>query len=266
MPTIFDGLNQVCDQWLGIDATWPGTTEPRYQHRSVFERLCREGWRGHDAELLLRSLYDQILQSWSGSPSRSVENWRFVKQTYLGPANLRPEVSLERTISQITDENWVNQVPTAMGIDDSGAHHIDLIHRRGSEFTFIELKVDANNPVYAAFELVQYAMTYILSRSHPDRLGYDLADLEILRAKQVKLVVLAPDEFYPPGCHQWLRRLEVALNAGLGAFAHEIPHVPSSFRFEAFPDGFVWNPEARNEESIKRDLLWAIHTRRPLFP
>lgn len=265
MPSILDGSDEICDQWLGIDSSWPGTTVPRYEHKSTLQRLCREGWRGLDGQLLVKGLYDHLPTNWSGARCRSDENWRFKKQTNLGSDNRRPEVPLERTIALITDENWANQVPTASGVDDSGAHHLDLIHRRGIEFTFFELKVASNNPVSAAFQLVQYAMVYAFSCYHAAALGYDPGRLEILRAKRVELVVLAPHPFFPPECHDWLRGFEAALNSGLVNVARELQHIPSSFRFEVFPEWFVWKAEECRTESVRKDLLWALHQRHRLF-
>ena len=265
MPSIFEGLNQICDQWLSIDSSWPGTTEPRYEHTASHQRLCREGWRGLDGQALIERLYHGILANWSGTRCRSEENWRFEKQTTLGLDNRRPEVPLERTIAQITDENWVNQVPTASGVDNSGAHHLDLIHRRGLDFTLIELKVAANNPVSAALQLVKYGLVHAFSCNHAAELGYDMERLEILRAKQVALTVLAPYSYYPQECHDWLQGFESALNSGLATVARDVQHVPTSFRFEAFPEWFVWKPENCCDESARKDLLWALHQRHRLF-
>lgn len=265
MPSIFEGLNQICDEWLGIDSSWPGETEPRYEHKECLQRLCRERERELDGPALVESLSNRIRENWSGARCRSAENWRFAKQTNLGEENIRPEVSLERTIAEITDENWVNQVPTASGVDGSGAHHLDLIHRRGRDFTFVELKVAANNPVSAALQIVKYGLVYAFSCNNAAKLGYEMDRLEILQAKQVALTVLAPRSYYPQACHDWLRGFESALNSGLATVAQNIQHVPTSFRFEAFPEWFAWKPADCRDESARKDLLWALHQRQGLF-
>jgi hypothetical protein len=264
MAKIFKRLDERCDQWLGIDATWRGNA-PRYRYKSTIQRLCRNGWDPLDGECLMWTLYAQICRTWSGTPGRSKQNWRFTKQLNLAPGNMGPEVCLERTIAQITDENWVNQVPTASGVDDTGPHDLDLIHRRDTGYAFIELKVDFNIPLYAAFQIVQYAMVYFFSRCHAVTLGYDPNALEILRATRVDLAVLAPSEFFPAGYLEWLRRLESVLNSGLENFARKVQHVPSTFRFEVFPDWFAWNAENREQERVRNDVLQALHERHPLF-
>lgn len=267
MPCIFHDMDEICELWLGIDPTWDGTT-PRYEHEKNLQRLCDEGWRRLNGQRLVTELYNSANAKWSRACCRSNENWRFSKQTNLGLDNQRPEVALERTMAQITDDNWANQVPTASGVDDCGSHHLDLIHRCGLNFTFIELKVASNNPVSAAFQLVQYATVYAFSCNNANGLRYNPGELELLRAERVELVVLAPHDFFARQHHNWLnwlREFEAALNSGLMNAAGEIQHVPSSFRFEVFPEWFVWNADRCRDETTRKDLLWALHQRHRLL-
>lgn len=265
MSSIFDGLDEVCARWLGVDASWQGKP-PHYQHKTTLQRLCQNGWGDLSGQQLMEDLYGQILKNWTGGPCTGKENWRFEKQLNLAEWNLSPEVTLERTITGISDANWVNQVPVASGVDGTAGHHdIDLIHRSGASFTFIELKVaDKNGPLFAAFEIIKYGMVYVFSRVHAEQLGYKVKNKELLRASDVRLQVLAPVAFYEAEFIEWLRSLEQCLNNGLGAFAQKELQIPMSFNFFVFPTAFAWNPASHEDLGVQKNLLWALHKTTPL--
>jgi len=264
--SLFDGLGAICDRWLGVDDAWEGQP-PRYPHLANFQLLYRNGWGGWNGERLMWDLYGQISMNWSGGPCVGQENWRFEKQLNLGPNNLNQEVTLERTITLITDENWVNQVPIASGVDDTGSHYaIDLLHRSGSQFTFIELKVEANHPLYAAIQIIQYGLVYVFSRIHADQLGYQMMNTALLRAGEVRLQVLAPATYYnPPASIAWLLQLENSLNTGLEQFARKVLQIPMGFMFRVFPTDFLWVPAQHMEPEVRKDLLWALHNRNSIM-
>ncbi len=265
MPSILNGLDEICDSWLGIDASWKGDREPRYKDKANLQRLCQYGWGGQSGPQLMNELYGKISKNWSSGPCTGRENWRFKKQLKLTDGNPSQEVSLERTIARITDDNWVNQVPIASGIDGTrGAHNIDLVHRSGAGFTFIELKVASNHPLFAAFEIVKYGMVYVFSRIHADKLGYQVKKLEMLRATGVQLQVLAPDPYYTTSSIDWFRSLEECLNTGLEKFARQEIEIPMGFSFSVFPNDFTWDSTRQKEIEARRNLLWALHNRRSL--
>ena len=264
---IFDGLGGLFDDWLGVDNNWPGERPPRYDNRATFIRLCDEGWLNLDGRELIEHLDQRIFENWSGDRCRGIENWRFEKQLALAEAPAGLEVPLERTISRVTDLNWVNQVPTAGGIDDCGAHALDLVYRCGSHYSFIELKVLANHALSAAFQLLCNGLVFAFSRNNSQRLGYSLDEREILRAEGVSLRVLAPALFYEPWCHEWLEHFENAVNAGLQAYSNEVLGVPMDFGFEAFPAAFDWTQLVGNlnADEVRREVLWAANNRRTVF-
>jgi len=267
MP-IFEGLPEICDQWLGIDENYPGVTLPRYQHRGAINALYSNSnynWPGHSGQVLLSNLLARMLVNWSGSACRSQENWRFEKRLNIDPKNTNAETILERAIARITDENWVNQVPTASGIDNTGGSHLDLVHRRGNSYTFFELKVASNNPIYAAFQAIRHGMIFMFSRIQYQSL-YGAPVPEILDASDAALSVLAPYDYYQNDKNDWLWGFEQSLNNGLREFSKKFRASPTSFRFEAFPDNFHWNANDVNQENSQKDLLWALHQRVPLFP
>jgi hypothetical protein len=66
-------------------------------------------------------------------------------------------------------------------------------------YAFIELKIESNNPVFAAFEILGYGLTYCLARQH-GRHGLRTRDVtkgpNVMLARQIELVVLAPEAWY----------------------------------------------------------------------
>ena len=196
------------------------------------------------------------------------ENWRFEKRTDIAEGHPGPEVTLERAIIRITDSNWVNQCPTFAGLLDSGGRRagIDLIHRVGNEYDFIELKVAANTPLHAAMEILQYGVIYVFSRIHAVPLGYSDESLKLLRAKRVHLRVLAPSNYFPEAFRPWLCRLERAICGCLSGFAGTMPllGVTMDFAFQSFPEEFAWNPEDIDNEECLKNLLRALHRRESL--
>lgn len=227
--------------------------------------------REPDGLKLVHELFDRLSANWSSSSALlpkppSSENWRFEKQLAMANHNVNPETTLERTIAAITDENWANQIPTVSGLAGASPHHLDLCHRSGSHYTLFELKVEADTPLCAAFQVLRYGLAYAFSRTHAELLEYKTSEKELLRATAIHLCVLAPTMFYPDD-DVWLLSLERSLNAGLARFSSEISdlQVPMDFRFEAFPEWFDWEPKRCQDESVRKDLLWALHRRQPVF-
>jgi hypothetical protein len=58
MPSILNGLGEICDLWLGVDASWPGEKPPRYANKATFQRLCQNGWGVLSGLQLMSELYD----------------------------------------------------------------------------------------------------------------------------------------------------------------------------------------------------------------
>jgi hypothetical protein len=165
----------------------------------------------------------------------SSENWRWEKKTYISENNRSKEKTLEKEIARVSDESWVNQVPTLSGVISTTAErhcNIDLVHRSAdSEFEFIELKVDSDTAMFAAFEILKYGAVYVFSRNHASELGYDPAKV-LLKARRIMLCVLAPKQYYEPFNLDWLER---ELSRGLRDLG--LSNVDMDFRFEHFGEG-----------------------------
>jgi hypothetical protein len=273
MPSIFDGLDDIIDDFLHVDENWDGQA-PRYHSRTTLLRLCTEHGPDIDGVGLVHALYEHMLKNWAawdgagGLPTEA--NWRFEKRIGFDDANMNPETLLERTIALVTDDdNWANQVPVDSGLLGSRPHWIDLVFRAGSAFSLIELKYESNTPLSAAFQVLRYGLAYVFSRSHAEVLGFDPHHSPLFEASEIHLRVLAPLEFftaYGPDL-AWLSRFESAIQDGLESLAqdrHEAPPL-KSFRFEAFPEDFKWTYQAVHEAETQKQALWAIHQREQVF-
>lgn len=236
MAAIFEGVDDLIDQALGV--TRIGTTAPHYRHKS--SALALNGKPPYfSASAILRAALDRIYENWHTaqriSPRRaSAENWRWKKQLHISDKNKSPEKQVEKRIAAICDENWVNQVPTASGLVNSSSEqhcNIDLVHRiSANQIEFIELKYDSDTPLFAAFEILKYALLYVFSRAFAKELGYPFQGNPILDACFVRLCVLAPPEYYRSYMLDWL---QPELNAGLSSLG--LNGYKMDFRFESMP-------------------------------
>lgn len=187
----------------------------------------------------------QLERNWLESPRNlhgrgpSAENWRLEKRLHLAAHNTSAEKTLEKAIAR--NEGWYNQIPTASGLFDAHSdklRNIDLVHRIASnEFEFVELKVASNTPVYAAIEVLSYAVLYLFAlRNYTE---HDIEAKVLLQADVVHWIVLAPVSYYSKdGANLELER---RVSAGLGNLAAALGvRCSFTFGFRAFPRTFAW--------------------------
>ncbi len=109
----------------------------------------------------------------------------------------------------MSGENLANAIPTASGLFDSGGRkaNIDLAVKHNEFISFIELKWDSNSPLYAAFELVGYAMAWLQARLHATEMGYISKAMlrPALDTDHCQWVVLAPPDYYHATDEQFLK-------------------------------------------------------------
>ena len=200
MPTIFEGVDILIDQHL--DALSVGTS-PHHRHRACLKRL-NDKPENFEISKLLKRIASILKTNWEKNGRRrgSTENWRWEKQ-------------LEKAIVAQCGQEWVNQVPTASGLTSSvaGKHcSIDLAHRLPDETCeFIELKYDCDTPLFAAFEILKYALLYVFTRQHLNDLTVS-PETNLFALNRVHLRVVAPAIYYSDCRLNWLP-LEV--NRGL---------------------------------------------------
>lgn len=203
-------------------------------------QISGRDWREADGVRIVRNLFDCLeCDGWSNDKGANWV-WRFPPRVV---GRERGEVALELEIARIGGLNWSRQMSTASGIEqihnrgeasrrrgNTTTRSIDLVHSRGDgEYTFIELKIGANNPLYAIFELLSYG----LSCYHARNKRKDIDEKQkVLMASRIDMLVL--------GCENWYQfqkskasnkqpfdysSLLDALNAGLTALTQRGPHM-----------------------------------------
>jgi hypothetical protein len=145
--------------------------------------------------------------------------------------------------------SWYNQIPTASGLVSSASERknaVDLVCRRKKgSYDLVELKSTADNPLYAAIEILKHGVLYLFFVSNLERLNVRPKDTdlspgvdarELIEAKEIALCVLAPKKFYDGFSLRWF---EDELNHGLRSFLKDSspPLLRDiQFRFEWYRD------------------------------
>lgn len=222
IENMFDTYWETVANMLGYPATKP--TRPSKQSAI---RLCDHPIRLEQEAF--RRLHEALRdKGWSKRPR---SNWKWRNKTPACQPASSEEIRLERAVSTGREDTWSCQMSTASGIQDGHPNKrrsIDLVRRIGSgHFAFIELKIDSDNPLYAAFELLAYAMAYLHARSAGASgrgKNKDEDKLDVMSAEKIDLVVLGPDDWYtykhgrgnPVQVAYKLDWLTQAINHGLG--------------------------------------------------
>jgi len=122
---------------------------------------------------------------------------------------------------QLSESFWSNETPTGSGLAPDGFQEpggLDLAHwiPHGERVWMIEFKINSDNPVSAAFQLVGYALVLNLARIIHSRLIPPRGEERIqiaekwMSARHADLYVLAPRAFY--GRHPRLDSFEQQLD------------------------------------------------------
>lgn len=283
--SILDGVDKIIDRSLGltrIGARRIGKA-PHYRHKESCQMLSGSPPPNFDMKALINDIYDRVQSKRKRLPSK--ENWRFEKQTRIGSKNKSLEVKLERAIVRIPKEtwpdadNWGNQIPTASGLMNKSSDKrraLDLVRgRKDGSCEFIELKVNSDNPLYAAMEILTYSALYMFSRKNRGKLGYNKSQNPLLWATNtqaniqadnpadIHLKVLAPCDYYKGYRLDWL---ENEINSGLKRFlAGPAFDFLMDFKFEKFPSSFRLKPFPHpfpQEYAIEQ----ALKDRAPVYP
>jgi hypothetical protein len=261
--SILDGVDDLVDELLGV--TDIGSSAPHYQHKTSCLKFSEGKPPGFSCVDLLDQIHKQIITNWKKSERRhdkepSNTNWQLRRCQDTVENNKSAEVLLERAIIASQAERWWNQVSTSSGLIDhihDKRRAIDLVSEpRNGHYELIELKVESNTPLHAAIENTTYGLIYVFSR---ERLTYPAQKLPLLTAKSIALVVLAPAPYYEAYNLSWL---ESELNNGLTKFQQKLRlNYSLSFRFEAFPSTFSWQPG----ETTDGELSAALSSRTSAF-
>jgi hypothetical protein len=252
--SIVDGVMYIIDESLNI--THIGKA-PHFKHKKSCLSL-KSTPADFNAGKVISKIYEQLVNNFKDpdnhfhSRGPSDKNWRFEKIPYIAKHNGSKEKTLEKSIAKLPSPDWVNQVPTSSGLIGSSSdklRNIDLVHSLGKrEYEFIELKINSDTPMFAAFEIVINGMIYLLSREFYSNQSID--SKEILNAKKVHLQTLAPQNYYFRYSLDWL---EDELNKGLKTFLSEKldDNIEMDFSFTSFPESFNWPCEDEDNELLK---------------
>ncbi len=265
MASIINGVYKIIDEVLDvtdIGKEAPNYRTPYYKKITACTRVCGRSPLKFNCSGIFDKILIQMKENFDGSStSDSGELWRYKEQPGYNPA-VGPETKLEKEIvKHNSDGAWVNQVPTSSGLvggKSDGKRNIDLVRRDSEavrEYTFYELKVKSDTPLFAAMEIVIYGVLYCLCRqlkkdgtvNFPK--GHDL-----LNAKKIHLRVLAPQAYYeryleksPNG----LKNLSEEINTGLKYFLDNSSiGFEMDFRFDKFHDGFTGLEDTKTIEYV----------------
>jgi hypothetical protein len=237
MSKVFAGVDCLIDHALGV--TGFGSTIPHYRSKKAAFALRSRPSSLKTIELIAR-MQSKILGNLDDPDARwrvmggSWENWRWKKNLRFTPRTIVDEKTVEKLIAADCGDCWVNQVPTASGLLDktSETHcNIDLVKKTAdNSYEFIELKYDDATPLFAAFEILKYALLFVISRERHEEFKYSHQRNPLLWARTVNLVVLAPADYYAPYSLRWL---EEELNSALARLS--TPEVALQFAFEKMP-------------------------------
>lgn len=151
-------------------------------------------------ENLVFSLFETIENNWVGRIP-SPMNWKLRKKINLNPINQSPEILLERAIAILSEReilpNWYNQIPIVSGLLNEKSDKraaIDIVTDNNEYAQFIELKWESDNPAYAAFEILRYALAFLFCYKMQDKFHY--SDYQLMNVNKIALRVLAPFEYY----------------------------------------------------------------------
>lgn len=212
-----------------FDSYWKRVREelglPVSERRSFIKEeaidLLKRDWRTLDGEQTVRCLFKSLMsEGWKETPGA---NWIW-REKHAKPSarNVSQEVLLEHQIVGLGGERWTRQMSTASGVDtapdgkrtrSNRRRAIDLVYDQGnSSFSFVELKVGSDSPIYALFEILGYGLAYWHARQ--EKLDHHSGASRLMQAKKIDLVVLGPASWYRDKPHD-IATLAEQLNRGL---------------------------------------------------
>lgn len=258
--SILSGIGKLVDNWL---KTAPKGQPPYYRHRSAANELSAKKEPITGTLEFLEASYKQINNNWlaaieAGYSEPSKENWRWKRHTELAVNNKSPELQLERAIVNHCGDNWSNQMPTAsrlVGPATDKRAAVDLVYRDDpTTYSLIELKVDSDNPLFAAIEILMYGLVFTWSRNHHVQLSYDIIKQPVLKATTITFCVLAPANYYA-GLD--LTNLALVLNTGLVKFGKRREMV-LGFEFSQLGSSYAADLTAENIRSAisNKHSIW----------
>lgn len=239
---VFEAYDEAVSEVLGNKSTKQYLIDTGVVPDAKFEGIA-----------VVTKLKQRLETSWEAKDvSAKAQNWKWRPPSDHQPTS--DEVLLERLVVQKGNpDRWSYQMSTVSGLGEWSAKRcaIDLVRDHGmGRFTFIELKVGADDAAHAAFELLRYYLAYVWARNRGTETS---GPHDVMKATRIDLVVLAPRDWYqyPPQRGQRaalnLDWLADRLSAGIASISP--PGLEGRFRFESF-DGDT--AEQRAENIVKK--------------
>lgn len=258
--SIFEGTPHIINRHLF------GPQAVDFKQVTGLRLLTERGLTHLNGAALVRELYDHTVERWRAVNGRfprraSIENWRFTLNPKISEHNASPETQVEKQISFLAEQGrlgkkdeWANQIPVASGLLNGHANKracIDLAQRMGPRsFDLIELKLQpgSGHALSAAMQLLRYGVLYLFSRRNGRELGYVLGGSGLLGARRMRLIVLAPVDYYKGISPALLQSLRDELNAGLAmeCSGEGVADLTTDLDFHQFGEPFQW-PSSESE-------------------
>ena len=188
---------------------------------------------------------------WTDRKANISANWRWRARVPESNGPLTSEVSIERAIALKGGTSaWCCQMPTLSGFCGKYQYKrrsIDLVQRvSDTVYRFVELKTGADDVVYATFEILSYALTYLLARRYLAAAA--TGPHHVLNADHCDLIVLAPQAWYSRCSKESTRVLSQRVGDALRQLqSDDLPRMDLLFvqyRSDAGPDEIIATLEA----------------------
>jgi len=166
--------------------------------KNLFESLACDGWKGQTGT-----------------------NWVWHDRVEMPSVkNSSDEVLLERAVAVRDVKKWTYQMSTSSGlqiiqgrtrrVNLNSRRAIDLVRcLRARHYAFVELKVGSDNPLFAAFEILGYALAYLHARAN----GWTgTREPDVFDAEHVELTILGHKDWYEYGKGGPNKRVEFKLD------------------------------------------------------
>jgi hypothetical protein len=256
VTAVFDSYWKRLREELGL----PDSERRSFIKQEAIDLLTRN-WQTLDGKQTVQRLYDSLASKGWNKTLGSNWIWRH-EHTKPSPKNRSQEVLLEHKIIELGSQRWTRQLSTASGVDtgpdgkptrSNRRRAIDLVFDQGNGgFSFIELKVGSDSPIYALFEILGYGLAYWHSRQ--EKLDHPREASRLMQAEKIDLVVLGPESWYrdsPPG----MATLMEQLNHGLAVLTQNKP--PMRLCYAKYPLDDLKNAVVAAGPAIKAVTLLA---------
>ena len=251
-PSLFDEMTEVIKRWVG-------RFDPEIERCEIcsknYPALQAMPWM-IDCCDLLAELYACVERNCDHSRLQCpTDNWCWKPALNIEPDRNLKEQLLKQRIVQLRNPQWINDIPTAVGLcgqDSDKSRIIDFVRKSDEDsdsYELIVFKWKNRAPLYSALEILRHGIVYLFTRMN--RTASPIP--ELLRAKTVGLRVLAPDKYYRQFDKENLDWLERYIHYGIQEFAASRDcGVGMGFEFLQFPYEFSQSTDPATVRAVLR--------------